>query len=234
MEQVVNQVFAVMGGVPLPLVFLIAALWVGVESAGVGVPIEPMMLFVGSLAAQSSLNHVLLAAIAVLCVALGCLTFATWAYVIGRRVGTTAITRIGRFIGLNQTRADHIELWLRHRGAVGVLIARETPMVRTFGSYIMGAAEIPVKTFLPATFVGSLIYVGVWITLGSVLGANYQAPLRYLSNLGTADRPGIIIVAATIAVIAVLHHFWGRLTLHRIAIHFRRHHAALAAQAAAV
>ncbi len=222
MEQIFTQLLGVMSGVPLPLMYAIVAVWVGVESAGIGVPIEPMMLFVGSLAAQGHANTIL----AIACTAIGCLAFAGLAYIIGKRTGTTAITRIGRFIGLNQTRADHIELWLRHRGALGVLIARVTPMVRTFGSYIMGAADIAPATFAISTLAGSLVYCGIWIVAGTLLGDNYQAPLKYLDKVGA---PGIAIAVGVIVLYAVLHHFFGRFTLHRIALHFRRHHAALAA-----
>nr|MBF6592450.1 DedA family protein [Ktedonobacterales bacterium] len=211
--------------VPLPLLYVIVAVWVGVESAGVGVPIEPMMLFVGSLAARGQVN----VALAIIATATGCLAFAGLAYVIGRRTGTTAVTRAGRFIGLNQTRADHIELWLRNRGAAGVLIARVTPMVRTFGSYIMGAADIAPITFALGTLAGSLVYCGLWIILGNLLGDNYAAPLRYLDRVGA---PGIAAVAGVILLYIVLHHLFGRFTLHRIALHFRRHHAALAATTA--
>ncbi len=225
MDHLVSQVFALMISVPTPLVYGIAAVWVGLESSGIGVPLEPMLLFVGSLSSQESARFNLV--LAVLVTTLGCVVFASAAYMIGRRVGTIAITRVGRFVGLNQTRAEHIELWLRHRGALGVLIARLTPMVRTFGSFIMGAADIPPATFAVATFAGSLVYCSAWIVAGNLLGANYQAPLRYLSGLGLR---GVAIVAACTLLVVVIHHFWGRLTLHRITAHFHRHHARVSAQ----
>ncbi len=219
MEQLVSQLIAIMSEVPVPLMYLIVAVWVGLESAGIGVPIELMLLFVGSLGAEGKT----ILPLAVFCATIGCLAFATVAYAIGRRVGTRSITRVGRFVGLNQTRADHIELWMRHRGAAGVLIARETPMVRTYGSYIMGAADIPIATFVLGTFIGSLVYCSVWIILGAVLGKNYQAPLHYLDQIGT---PGIAIAVGVVVLVALLHHFAGRLGLHRIARHFRRHQQA--------
>ena len=219
MEQLFSNLITFMSSVPLPLVFIILAGWVGAESAGIGVPIEPMMLFTGSLAAQSQ-NHIVETAAFIVSAALGCLIFATIAYEIGKRVGTTAITKVGHFVGLNQTRADHIELWLRHRGALGILIARETPMVRTFGSYIMGAADIPLPVFALSTFAGSLIYCGLWIILGHILGANYAQALGYLGKIGT---PGILIAAGVILVVIVLHHFAGRFGFRRIKRHYLRH-----------
>ncbi|HLZ23494.1 MAG TPA: DedA family protein [Ktedonobacterales bacterium] len=219
MEQLFSNLISLMSSVPLPLVFLIVAVWVGAESAGIGVPIEPMMLFAGSLAAQSK-NPIVEVAFFIVCTALGCLVFASIAYEIGKRVGTTAITKVGRFIGLNKTRADHIELWLRHRGGLGVFIARETPMVRTFGSYMMGAADIPPTTFALSTFGGSLVYCGIWIVLGNILGANYTQALGYLGKIGT---PGILIAVGVVLAVMVLHHFAGRFGFHRIKRHYLRH-----------
>jgi membrane protein DedA with SNARE-associated domain len=223
-EQLFHNLVADMQHVPSPLIYLISAVWLGLESAGIGVPIEPMMLFVGSLAAQSIVNPVLATATA----ALGSLAFASLAYVIGKRVGTATIGRVGRFIGLNQQRAEHVELWLRHRGALGVVVARETPIVRTFGSYVMGAAEVPMPTFVWGTLVGAFIYCGIFIGLGTILGQHYEAPLHALDQIGLG---GVLIVVGIIAAAIVLHHFWGRLTLRRIAWHFRRHQARLAAVA---
>ena len=217
-EQVVQSVLLTLGAVPAAAVYAICAGWLGLESAGIGVPIEIMLLFEGSLAAQQKVNLV----IAILCTTLGCLLFAAVAYTIGRRAGTVAIARVGRFVGLNQVRADHIELWLRHRGALGVFVARVTPMVRTYSSYIMGAAEIGIPTFLIGTFLGALLYNGVFIILGMVLGRNYEKPLQYLDQFGVK---GIAAVAGGIILLLLLHHFWGRLTLRRIARHFHRHHA---------
>ena len=218
MEQIVSQVIGQLSIVPPLLVYVIAAVWVGVESAGIGVPIELMLLFEGSLVARGRISL----PVAIVCTTLACLAFAGLAYAIGKRAGTQAIARVGRFVGLNQKRADHIELWMRHRGAAGVVVARETPIVRSYGSYIMGAADIGVPTFVLGTLAGSLIYCGVLIYLGTVLGANYAAPLHYLDQIGAK---GIAIAAVVVVIVLVLHHFWGRLTLHRMALHFHRHHA---------
>jgi membrane protein DedA with SNARE-associated domain len=219
MTNLVDHLIQILGSVPAFLVYVIAAVWIGLESAGIGVPIEPMMLFVGSLAAGVH-PHVFLP-LAILATTLGCLAFSWFAYVIGQRAGTKAITRVGRYVGLNQERADHIELWLRHRGGMGVFIARETPMVRTYGSFVMGAAEIPLRTFLAATFLGSLIYSAIFLILGEVLGADYKAPLNWLdSHVGTG---AFVIVAIVVVALLVLHHFWGQLARYRLARHYHHH-----------
>lgn len=226
-EQIVHAVLLALAAVPAVAVYAICAGWLGLESAGIGVPIEIMLLFEGSLVAQQKVNLL----IAIICTSLGCLLFAALAYFIGRRVGTVAIARVGRFVGLNQVRADHIELWLRNKGARGVFIARVTPMVRTYSSYIMGAAEIGLLTFLIGTFLGALLYNGIFIVLGMLLGKDYERPLHALDQFGVG---GIAAVVGGIVLVVLLHHFWGRLILRSIARHFHRHHARHHAEATAV
>jgi membrane protein DedA with SNARE-associated domain len=225
MANLATQLITIMSGIPVLLVYLIAAVWVGLESAGIGVPVEPVMLFVGSLVARGHVNL----ALGVLVTGLGCVAFGSLAYFIGRRFGTKAITRFGRFVGLSPARADHIELWLRRRGSLGVFLVRLVPLVKSFSSYIAGVADIRYPPFAVGTFLGSLVYCGVWIVLGDVLGANYRKPLEYLDGL---DGRGVAIALGIIAIVIVLHHFWGRLALWRLAVHFRRHHQPQPAPAA--
>jgi membrane protein DedA with SNARE-associated domain len=218
LEQIVTHLLNLLGQVPAPLVYLIAAIWIGLESAGIGIPIEPMMLFLGSMAAQGDINL----PISILDLAVGCLIFSSLAYLIGRRGGTAAITRLGRYVGLTPMRADHIELWLRQRGLPAIFLARLTPMVRTYGSFAMGAAEVPRPAFVLGTFTGAVVYCSIWTVLGDILGARYE------EVLGAFDRFKFIGIAAMALIIAVLilaHHFWGRFTLHRIAEYFHQHHA---------
>ena len=220
MEQFIQHVLQVMESVPAFAVYGIIAVWVGLESSGIGVPIEPLMLFAGSLTTQagSAINLILV----IVAASVGCLLFSSAAYYIGDRAGTPAIARVGRYVGLTQARADHIELWLRHRGALGVFVARETPMVRTYGSFMMGAAKINLPTFLLGTAAGSLLYCGVVTIIGAALGKNYVSAIEFFQQFGTI---GAIVVVVVLATILVIHHFWGRLTLYRIALHFHRHHA---------
>lgn len=220
MEHLASELITTLDGVPVALVYLVAALWVGIECVGIGLPVEPVMLFLGSLAAADNHGKVN-AGLAILISALGCLLFGFISYALGRRYGAQAIARFGRFLGLKPARADHIELWLRRHGVVGVAAIRATPFVRSFSSFISGVADIAVPSFALGTFLGSALYCGVWIILGDLLGANYQVALGYLDRFGPT---GILIVVGIIAALIVLHWLAGRLAYLHLARHFRLHH----------
>lgn len=216
MEQLFTNLVSVMRSVPSPVIYVIAAVWMGLESAGIGVPIEPMMLFLGSLSTKVG-GNIVNPVLAVAACTIGCVVFASLAYTIGEREGTGVIARWGRFVGLNKQRADHFEVWLRRKGGIAVFVARLTPMVRTFGSFVMGAAEIPRRTFVIGTVAGSALYSTVFVTIGALLG--FERPLKALDAIGWR---GIAVLAAVVVVYVVLHHLWGRLTLRRIKQHYHR------------
>jgi membrane protein DedA with SNARE-associated domain len=216
LEHLATIVINTLSGVPVALVYLIAAVWVGAECLGIGLPVEPVLLFVGSLAAADNHGKVNVALAIIVC-AVGCLLFGFISYALGRRYGSKAVERYGRFIGLKPTRADHLELWLRHRGLLGVTALRLTPLLRSLGSFISGVADITVPTFSLGTLLGSAIYCGVWIVIGDLLGANYQTAFGYLDRVGPT---GIAIVVAIVVVVIALHWLTGRLAFRRLARHF--------------
>ena len=217
MEHIATQVIAALATVPVALIYVIAAAWVGVESNGIGVPVEPVMLFVGSLATAGHVNL----PIAILATGLGCMTLGTVSFVLGRRFGPKLVSRIGRFVGLTPARAEHLELWLRHRGLLGIILLRMTPLVRSFSSFICGTAEISPANFAIGTFIGSAIYSGAWIVLGFFLGEDYRAPLHFLDQLGLR---GILIALAIVLLLFVLHRLAGRFAFLRFSHYFHRRH----------
>jgi membrane protein DedA with SNARE-associated domain len=227
MEQLVTNLINTLSSVPAIVVYLIAAVYVGIECVGIGVPVEPVMLFLGSLAGASGGGKIN-AGLAILITGVACVFFGFISYTLGKRFGTEAIARYGKFIGLKPPRADHIELWLRRHGALGVTAIRSTPFVRSFCSFISGVADIPVPSFALGTFLGSAFYCGVWIVIGDLLGANYKVAFTYLGKFGPI---GIAVVVAIVVVITALHWLAGRQAYRRLESHFKVHHHAEATPA---
>ena len=52
------------------------------------------------------------------------------------------------------------------------------------------------------------------------VGHQVQPAIEFFEHFGTIG--GVAVVLILLAVL-VIHHFWGRLTLRRIALHFHRH-----------
>src|SRR5262249_22628892 len=132
MDQVFSQLSQFISSVPptqVYVVYLVAGVWIAIESLGIGVPIEPVLLALRALASQGQLDPVLGAALASGAVTLGTHADATAAYGVGRLAGR-GVVRVGRHIGLTPARVEHMEVWLRRRGAVGTFLARFVPVLR--------------------------------------------------------------------------------------------------------
>lgn len=228
MEQIATELIKVSNGLPVALIYVVASLWIGLECAGIGLPVEPIMLFLGSLAATA--NHGKVSAwLAIFVTSLVCILFGFISYTIGRRFGTKFVSRFGRYIGLKPARANHIELWLRRHGAIGVTAIRAMPLARTWCSIISGIADVATPSFIIGTFIGSAIYCAIWIVLGIILGANYQVALGYFDRFGLT---GIAIAAGVVVAVIVLHWLLGRLAYFHLARHFHLHHLAQPAEPA--
>jgi membrane protein DedA with SNARE-associated domain len=211
-------------------VYGIVFLWMLIEGLGIGIPIEPMLLFVGALSARNDVfESALLFGVGAGVALLGTLVGTSICYLIGRSAGPH-LAQVGKYIGLTQERIDHMELWLRRRGFMGVFIARIVPLLRGFSPYVIGASRLAFPVFVAGTLVGSIVYESLWTGLGFYLGDNYRSAFGYLDQFGFQS---VIILALAVVLYLVLHYLVARLSFHRLAAHWRRHTPAGAAQPSA-
>ncbi len=223
MDALVRQLVQFVHGVPAGsffVVYLIVAVWMAIESLGIGVPEESILLLLGAAVSQRQIAPAAGLTLAIGAATIGTILGAFGGYSIGRRAGP-AIVRVGRFVGLSQQRADHMELWLRQRGAFGVFVARLVPVLRGLSPYIIGASNERLSTFLLGTIAGALTFVVPWVVVGFVLGDNYKNALSFLDRFGLL---GLVAVVALVAVVWALHYLWMRFVWRHLAAHFHRHH----------
>jgi membrane-associated protein len=220
MSQYVTSALDYLHSAPPLAVYGIIFLWMLVEGVGIGVPIEPMLLFVGALSARSDLvETALLFGLGAGIALLGTLTGASIGYLIGRGAGPH-LAQVGKYIGLTQERIDHMELWLRRRGFMGVFVARIIPLLRGFSPYVIGASRMAFPIFVAGTLAGAVVYETIWTGLGVYFGDNYQAALGYLDQFG---YQGVAILVLAFLLYFVLHYLWAHLSFLRLAAHWRRH-----------
>lgn len=195
-----TQLIATLSHIPAAAVCLFVFVWLALESCGAPVPNELVLLLVGSLTAttNSGLSPILLVAVATL----GSLVGASAAYAIGLRGGRAAVLRLGRRIRLDERRLDSVEAWFARTGSFAIFIARITPFVRTVASFPAGMLRLPRRNFVLATVAGSLVWCTLMVTLGHVLGANYDRALKLIEQYTV---PAILVLAALVAGYFWLH-----------------------------
>ena len=188
---------------PATDIYLFVFFWLAAESCGVPLPNELVLLLTGSLVGDHLGARSLSPLSLVLVATAGSLAGASIAYAIGSRGGRAAVTALGRRIHLDESRLASVERWFSSTGTVAVLISRVTPFVRTVASFPAGMLRFPVRRFLAATALGSLLWCTVLVTVGDVLGANYTVALGFIQRY---TIPAIIVLVALVAGYFWLHN----------------------------
>jgi membrane protein DedA with SNARE-associated domain len=196
-----EQFLSGLAGIPAIAVYLFVFVWLLFESAGLPLPNELVLLLCGSITAQR--GHGLFPPLLVLIATVGSLSGALISYTIGFRGGRTLVLRIGRPLRIDEQRLDSIEEWFTRSGAVAIFLARITPFVRTVASYPAGMLRYPRRTFLVASFLGSLLWCSVMVALGHAFGRNYQVALTLIEEYTV---PAIIVLALLVAGYFWLHN----------------------------
>jgi len=124
-------------------------------------------------------------------------------YWIGRFIGQRAFSGTIRFLKqeyLEQTRA----FYARH-GRKTVILARFLPIIRTFAPFVAGVGGMPYSRFLSMSLVGSLCWVGVFVSAGYFFGN-----LPFVRENFTMVVMGIILVSVAPMAVQYLRNFLDR------------------------
>jgi membrane protein DedA with SNARE-associated domain len=156
-------------GLPQAILLLVIVVWLVVESSGVPLPNEAILLLSGFLISSGHLNP-LAAWIASIIGTVGGATLAWW---IARTFGQPGVRKVGRYIFLTPSRLAAAEAFFRNRGALTIFIARLTPIVRTVVSYPAGLAGMSYRPFLLATAAGCAIWNLIVLVVGWLAGAHW-------------------------------------------------------------
>jgi membrane protein DedA with SNARE-associated domain len=94
-----------------------------------------------------------------------------WA--IGRYGGRPLLERHRRWFHLKSEQLDRAERWFDRWGAIGVLVGRVTPLVRSFVSIAAGVFEMPLGIYIVLTLVGSAVWAFALAGAGWAAGTGY-------------------------------------------------------------
>ena len=136
---------------------------------------------------------------AVLASTAGSVLGASVLYAVGRRGGRPLALRLPRLAGITEERLDRAERWFARRGDAIVLLARLVPGLRSAVSVPAGTLRMPLGRFLLMTAIGSLLWNGALIWLGTALAAHWQSIVGAVSGVSTwalaaATGVGILVL----------------------------------------
>ncbi len=188
--------------------------WVFVEQAGIPLPVAPLLLAVGALAASQKISLPLALA---LTVGAALLADLLW-YAIGRRRGSQALGILCRVTlepDICVRRAQ--DLFLKHR-LRSLLMGKFLPGVNPLVAGLAGVAGIGLCRFVAYDVGSAALWAGTWTGLGYLLRDILQEVTARVSKLGE----GVIalLVAVLVAYIAIKYAqrqlFFRRLRVDRV------------------
>jgi len=180
-----------------PIVFL----GVGIESMGVPVPGETVLVIAAAVAGHGTASlHVWGVALAGW---LGAVLGDNLGYLVGRRWGprllrVAAVRRV-----YDQRREAVAQRFFERRGWVAVFLGRFVALLRIFAGPLAGMNGMRWRTFLIANAAGGALWVAAVVTAGVLVGSNLDSAVSLVSRAG--------YVGLALAVVAV----GGFYALHR-------------------
>ncbi len=179
----------------LPGLFLAVLL----ESMGLPLPGETLIIIASSLSALGELNIYGVAATAFTAAVIG----DNLGYLIGRRLGRPFVLRHGSRFGITPDRLETVERIIQKRGPIIVAAARFVVLLRQLNGIAAGTAGMHWPAFLLANAVGAALWVGLWTSLAYHFGQEVTDLPRLWHHLSAAAP---YIVGAV--VLALLAGWW--------------------------
>jgi membrane protein DedA with SNARE-associated domain len=157
---------------------------------GLPVPDEWLLTFSGYLVFKRTLNFAPAFGAAFAGSACGI----TLSYMLGRMFDTYVLMKYGKYIHLTPARLERVHSWFEKRGRWTLLIGYFIPGVRHLTGYVAGASELSFGSFALFAYSGAFCWAAAFITLGFLLGEEWNRVLEGVHQTGILVA-GLILVA---------------------------------------
>jgi membrane protein DedA with SNARE-associated domain len=137
---------------------------------GVPIPDETLLMFAGYLI----FKHELAPLPAFAAGFLGSICGITVSYALGRMLGLYLVTRLGRFLHVRPEDLDRVRAWYEGKGKYGLVIGYFIPGIRHLAAYVAGSSRLSLPAFAAFAYLGGLLWSGSFISIGYVLGDEWQ------------------------------------------------------------
>jgi membrane protein DedA with SNARE-associated domain/membrane-associated phospholipid phosphatase len=177
--------------------YIMVALFLLIEGAGVPVPGETALVTAAALAGRGtlSLTGVLIAG----CV--GTIAGGHAGYWLGARGGTPFLARYGRWVRLTPPRLEKTHRFFEQHGAKTVMLGRFVAFLRSFVGIFAGISHMPMRTFASFNALGGTVWVVTFSILGYVFGRNLPRLVHYIGRVS-------LLLAILIALVAGVVFLW--------------------------
>lgn len=161
-----------------------------IDSFGVPIPSEALVPLATALTGQGTFTLVGIFVVSTVAQTLGGLA----GYAIGRYAGEPFLIKYGKYLLISHDDLDRTHKAFARYGKILTLGGRCLPVIRGLIAYPAGIAEMPIGTFILYTAIGSALWTGILMYLGSLLGDHLDLIEVYGKQLSYVII-GIIVIA---------------------------------------
>jgi membrane protein DedA with SNARE-associated domain len=95
-------------------------------------------------------------------------------YALGRMLGLYLVTRLGHFLHIEPEALEQVHAWYERKGKYGLVISYFIPGIRHLAAYVAGSSRLSLPVFATFAYLGGLLWSGSFISIGYVLGDEWQ------------------------------------------------------------
>jgi len=124
-------------------------------------------------------------------------------YSLGRRFGLDLRERVG-FVRrlLSPARLARVPAWFDRYGAFAIFLGRQVAGVRFVTFFIAGTMRVPLQSFLAFDFLGCVVSVPIWLSLGALASRYGEGWLR--AAMSRASHTILFVALVFIFALAVI------------------------------
>jgi membrane protein DedA with SNARE-associated domain len=174
--------------------YLAVALFVGLESVGVPLPGETMLI---TAAAYAGATHTLNITGVISIAAVAAIIGDNIGFGIGWYGGYALLRRFGRYIRLDERRLRVGRYIFRRHGGKVVFFGRFVAVLRTYAAFLAGTNRMRWRRFLVANAAGGVCWAAAYGTAAYLLGAQFTRFSRPL-QIGFGIAGGLVLVAGAL------------------------------------
>jgi len=153
---------------PIALFFLLA-----LEIIALPIPGEPLMIVTGIFLANGELPLVTTCSAAYIGAAVGI----SISYLLGRTAGSFLVVNYGDRLGLTTPRLNKVTGWFGRFGKWTLILGYFVPGIRHFTGFTAGMTQLNYNQFMLFAYIGALVWVSTFLSLGYFLGEYFTSPL---------------------------------------------------------
>jgi membrane protein DedA with SNARE-associated domain len=137
---------------------------------GLPIPDETLLLFTGYLIFKHELEPLPAFAAGFL----GSICGISVSYALGRMLGLYLVTRLGHFLHIEPEALEHVRTWYERKGKYGLVISYFIPGIRHLAAYVAGSSRLSLPVFATFAYLGGLLWSSSFISIGYVLGDEWE------------------------------------------------------------